>query len=343
MSVSRRSILAAGSAALLLGAAAEPAFARSVRITGSGASFPFPLYAAWFRALRSEGLRIDFQSTGSGAGVRSFINRTVDFAASDAAMTDAQMAQVPGGALVLPMTAGTIVLAYNLRGVPDLKLPRSVYPAIFMGEINRWRDPRILAANPGVEIPDLPITVVRRSDGSGTTFVLTQHLSAVSKSFRKAMGSGTTVQWPALPNFIGAPRNDGVSATVVQTPGAIGYVEWGFAKITNTPTALLENANGKFVAGDAAGGAAALATADLTSDDLRVWVLDPKADAAYPITTFTWMLFFKARGNARIAEGLRAMATWALDHGQSMASELGYVPLPQMVIDRVKAQIPNIG
>ena len=182
-------------------ALAAPAAAQT-RITGSGASFPFPLYAAWFQALRSEGLRIDYQSTGSGAGVQAFINRTVDFAASDSAMSDEQLAQVNGGALVLPMTAGTIVLAYNLPGVADLKLPRDVYPAIFTGEVTRWNDPKIVAANPGVTLPDQPITVVRRSDSSGTTFVFTKHLSAISDTFETKMGTGTTVQWPSLPTFV---------------------------------------------------------------------------------------------------------------------------------------------
>ena len=322
-------------------ALAAPAAAQT-RITGSGASFPFPLYAAWFQALRSEGLRIDYQSTGSGAGVQAFINRTVDFAASDSAMSDEQLAQVNGGALVLPMTAGTIVLAYNLPGVADLKLPRDVYPAIFTGEVTRWNDPKIVAANPGVTLPDQPITVVRRSDSSGTTFVFTKHLSAISDTFETKMGTGTTVQWPSLPTFVGAPRNDGVTATVMQTPGAIGYIEWGFAKLSNLPTALLQNKDGAYVLGAAAGGAAALASADLSGEDLRIWVQDPSGAEAYPITTFTWMLFYKSHGRPQIAEGLRQMTTWALDAGQAMAEELGYVPLPAAVIEKVRTQIPLI-
>ncbi len=322
-------------------ALAAPAGAQT-RITGSGASFPFPLYAAWFQALRSEGLRIDYQSTGSGAGVQAFINRTVDFAASDSAMSDEQLAQVNGGALVLPMTAGTIVLAYNLPGVADLKLPRDVYPAIFTGEVTRWNDPKIVAANPGVTLPDQPITVVRRSDSSGTTFVFTKHLSAISDTFETKMGTGTTVQWPSLPTFVGAPRNDGVTATVMQTPGAIGYIEWGFAKLSNLPTALLQNKDGAYVLGDAAGGAAALASAELSGDDLRIWVQDPSGAESYPITTFTWMLFYQSHGRPQIAEGLRQMANWAMDSGQAMAEELGYVPLPPVVIEKVRTQIPLI-
>ena len=210
-------------------AAVQPAAAQNVRITGSGASFPFPLYSAWFQEFgrANRGIRIDYQSVGSGAGVQALIQRTVDFAASNSAMTDEQIAQVNGGVVILPMTAGTIVLAYNLPDVKELRLPRDVYPEIFTGGITKWSDPRIAAANPGVKIPDLPITVVRRSDSSGTTFVFTQHLSAINPAFKSAVGVGTTVQWPSLPGFVGAPRNDGVTATIMQTPGAIGYIEYG--------------------------------------------------------------------------------------------------------------------
>lgn len=328
----------------LAAAAIQPAGAQNVRITGSGASFPFPLYSAWFHEFGrlNRGVRIDYQSVGSGAGVQAFINRTVDFAASDAAMSDEQIAQVNGGALVLPMTAGTIVLNYNLPGVSELKLPREVYPLIFTGEINRWRDPRIVAANPGVTLPDLGITVVRRSDSSGTTYVFTKHLSAISPAFKSAMGVGTTVQWPNLPNFVGAPRNDGVAATVLQTPGGIGYIEYGFAKLSNQPVALLENKSGKYVTANAETGAAALASADFSGDDLRIWVEDPSGADAYPITTFTWMLFYRNLDRPDVTAALRNMVEWAITDGQKMADALGYVPLPEIVVTRVRAQVPNI-
>ncbi|TVR98045.1 MAG: phosphate ABC transporter substrate-binding protein PstS, partial [Rhodospirillales bacterium] len=247
-----------------------PAAAQNVRVTGAGASFPFPLYSAWFQEFSriTPGVRVDYQSLGSGAGVQALINRTVDFGASDSAMTDEQIAQVPGGVVLLPMTAGTIVLNYNLPGVTELRLPRDVYPQIFTGDVQRWTDERIVAANPDVTLPDLPITVVRRSDSSGTTFVFTKHLSAVSPAFADAMGVGTTVQWPNRPNFVGVPRNDGVAATVMQTPGAIGYVEFGFAKLTNQPTAMLENASGNFIAATTESGQAALAAAEFEGDDM---------------------------------------------------------------------------
>jgi phosphate transport system substrate-binding protein len=321
-----------------------PSHAQNARITGSGASFPFPLYSTWFQEFgrQNRGIRIDYQSVGSGAGIQALINHTVDFAASDAAMSDEQIAQVNGGVVLLPMTAGTIVLAYNLPGVPELKLPREVYPLIFTGEVKRWNDPKIVAANPGVTIPDLGITVVRRSDASGTTFVFARHLATISPAFKAAMGFGATVQWPSLPNFVGAPRNDGVAATVLQTPGAIGYIEYGYAKLSKQPFALLQNKAGKYIRADAKSGEAALASADFTGPDLRVWVSDPDGAEAYPIATFTWMLFYRNLSKPDATEGLRKMVEWAITDGQKMADPLGYVPLPETVVKRIREEIPKI-
>src|SRR5215831_16132168 len=304
-----------------------------VRLTGSGASFPFPLYSAWFKSFSNtnKGVVVDYQSKGSGAGIQDFINRTVDFAASDAAMTDEEIAKVKDGVVLIPITAGTIVLAYNLPGVTQLKLPHDVYPDIFLGKITKWSDPRVAAANPGVKLPDLPITVVRRSDASGTNFVFTKHLSAVSPAFAKQVGFGTTVEWPASDKIVGAPKNDGVTATIKQTPGAIGYIEYGYAKLTKTPTALLQNKAGKYVEADAKTGAAALAAAKLGTD-LRGWVDDPDGADAYPIATFTWLLFYKQQ-DAKKAEILRKLVDFAATKGQAMSDSLGYIPLPAAVVD----------
>jgi len=345
----RRSFVAlsAGSGLLAASASLLPslAFAQDLRLTGAGASFPFPLYSTWFQAYgqANPDLQIDYQSTGSGAGVKSLIARTVDFAASDAAMTDEQIAEVDGGVILLPMTAGEIVLAYNLPGVSELKLPREVYPLIFLGEVTSWRDPRIVAANPGVELPDTPITAVRRSDASGTTFVFTNHLAAVSEQFKSSVTPGTNPQWPGASNLVAAPRNDGVTATVTQTPGAIGYIEWGYAKLTNTPAAILQNAAGSYVVPGGAGGSLALAGAKFNSDqDLRGWLTDPQDAQAYPVATFTWMLFYKKQEIAR-AEALRGFVEWALKDGQAMAEQLGYIPLPEAVVAKVSALVPTIG
>lgn len=317
--------------------------AANLRLVGAGASFPFPLYSTWFAEYikMTDGVQIDYQSVGSGAGVQAFINRTVDFAASDSGMTDEEMAKVEGGAVLLPMTAGEIVLAYNLPGVTGLKLPRAVYPLIFLGEVERWNDPRIAEANPGIDLPDTRITAVRRSDSSGTTFVFTKHLTAINPHFADTVGIGTNPQWPRVNNLVAAPRNDGVTATITQTRGAVGYIEWGFAKLTNTPTAELENKAGRFVAPGGEGGPAALAAAEFTPDDLRVWIEDPAAPEAYPISTFTWMLFYQKQEPEK-AEALRNFVEWALVDGQKMADHLGYIPLPTAVVEKIRALVPKI-
>ena len=314
-----------------------------LRIVGSGASFPFPLYSAWLAELNRtlSDVRFDFQAKGSGAGIQDLINRTVDFAASDAAMTPEQIGQVENGVILLPMTAGEIVLGYNLPGdLKDLKLPRDVYPDIFLARIARWNDPRIVAANPGLQLPDLPITVVRRSDSSGTNYVFTKHLSAISPAFQQQVGIGTNVVWPSSERIIAAPRNAGVAATIAQTPGAIGYIEFNFAKQSNLAIALLQNRAGNFIAAGGEGGQIALAGAEFPPD-LIVWVDDPANPKAYPIASFTWMLFYKKQ-DAKKAEYLRKMVEFGLTDGQKMADAMGFIPLPPNVIEKVRAASANI-
>ena len=220
-------------------AAFAPAVARAdeIKLIGSGASFPFPIYSTWFKAFSkaNDGVIVDYQAKGSGAGIQDLLNHTVDFAASDAGMTDEEIAKVDGGVLLLPMTAGEIVLAYNLPGVTELKLPHDVYPDIFLGNITQWNDPRIAAANPGVTLPDTKITVVRRSDSSGTTFVFTKHLSAISEAFKAAPARAPPCSGRQRPTSWRRPerwrhRDDQADA------GAIGYIEYGYAKLTKAPT-----------------------------------------------------------------------------------------------------------
>jgi phosphate transport system substrate-binding protein len=317
--------------------------AADMRLVGSGASFPFPIYSAWFKdfSRKTPGVTVDYQAKGSGAGIQDLINKTVDFAASDAAMTPEQIAQVKDGVVLLPMTAGEIVLAYNLPGAPkDLKLPRDVYPDIFLGKITNWNDPRIAAANPDIKLPDLPITVVRRSDASGTNFVFTKHLSAINPAFKEKVGSGTTVSWPSSDKFVAAPKNDGVTATVKQTPGAIGYIEYGYAKLTKANSALLQNAAGDYVAAGDASGAAALANARLPAN-LIAWVEDPAGSGSYPIVSFTWMLFYEKQDPQK-AEYLRQLVNYGLSQGQKIADSMGYIPLPESVVEKVKAASEKI-
>ena len=329
---------------LVLAVTAGPLTAQdTMRLTGSGATFPFPLYSAWFKAFstKNKNITVDYQGKGSGAGIRDFINRTVDFAASDAAMTDEEISKVPGGVQLLPMTGGEIVLGYNLPGNPKLKLPRDVYAGIFLGKITKWSDAKLKAANPGVTLPDLDITVVRRADASGTTFVFTTHLSTIDEEWKRGPGAGTTVNWPKSDKFVASPKNDGVSATIKQTPGAIGYLEYAFAKFAKVEVAQLQNKAGQYVSAGSEGGPAALAGVQLPAD-LRAWVSDPDGPKSYPIATYTWMLFYKENKDPKKAAALRSLVEYCLNDGQKLSSQMGYIPLPDNVVAAVRKASASI-
>jgi phosphate transport system substrate-binding protein len=316
----------------------------AVRLKGSGASFPFPLYGLWFKEYgkANRNVIIDYQAKGSGAGIKDFMSKTVDFAASDAAMTEEEMAAVEGGVQLLPMTAGSIVLAYNLpNGPTELKLSREAYSKIFLGKVTKWSDPVIAEANPDAKMPATDITVVRRADSSGTTFVFTQHLSAISEAWKSGPGAGTTVNWPGSDKFIASPKNDGVAATIKQTPGAIGYIEYGFAELGKLPVASLENQSGKFIKPSLESGQAALAGVELPQD-LRAWLPDPSGEEAYPIVTYTWMVFYKKYDDPKKAEALRNVVKYCLTDGQKMSGKMGYIPLPDNVVQVVSAALDNI-
>ena len=341
----RRVSIAVVLVALVLTLAVPPAPAQdSLRLTGSGATFPFPLYSAWFKAFsgKNKTVTVDYQGKGSGAGIRDFINRTVDFAASDAAMTDEEISKVPGGVQLLPMTGGEIVLGYNLPGNPKgLKLPRDVYTGIFLGKITKWSDPKLKAANPGVTLPDQDITVVRRADASGTTFVFTSHLSAISEEWNKGPGSGTTVNWPKSDKFVASPKNDGVTATIKQTPGAIGYIEYAFAKFSKVERAQVQNKAGQFVAPGGDGGPAALASVQLPAN-LRAWISDPEGAKSYPIATYTWMLFYKENKDPKKAAAICQLVEYCLTDGQKASHQMGYIPLPESVVAVVRKSASSI-
>jgi phosphate transport system substrate-binding protein len=329
---------------LVLAFTAGPLTAQdTMRLTGSGATFPFPLYSAWFKAFstKNKNITVDYQGKGSGAGIRDFINHTVDFAASDAAMTDEEISKVPGGVQLLPMTGGEIVLGYNLPGNPKLKLPRDVYAGIFLGKITKWSDAKLKAANPGVTLPDLDITVVRRADASGTTFVFTTHLSTIDEEWKRGPGAGTTVNWPKSDKFVASPKNDGVSATIKQTPGAIGYLEYAFAKFAKVEVAQLQNKAGQYVSAGGEGGPAALAGVQLPAD-LRAWVSDPDGPKSYPIATYTWMLFYKENKDPKKAAALRSLVEYCLNDGQKLSSQMGYIPLPDNVVAAVRKASASI-
>ncbi|MCC3408960.1 MAG: phosphate ABC transporter substrate-binding protein PstS [Microcoleus sp. PH2017_10_PVI_O_A] len=321
------------------------ALASDVAITAAGASFPAPLYQRWFQDFNkiNPKVQINYQSVGSGAGVEQFTKGTVDFGASDTGMKDDEIAKVPAdkGVILLPMTAGSIVIGYNLPDVPELKLPRDVYTEIFQGKITKWNDPKIAAANPGAKLPDQNITVVHRSDGSGTTAVFTKHLSAISPDWKTAVGDGKTVEWPKTGTFIGAKGNEGVTAQILQTAGSFGYIEYGYAKNNNVKFASLQNKAGTFVVPTDDSASAALATVPLP-EDLRAFIEDPEGAQSYPIVTYTWMLVPKKVADPNKAKTIEAMVEYGLNEGQKVSSELGYVPLPQSVKEKVAAAADGI-
>jgi phosphate transport system substrate-binding protein len=311
-----------------------------VTLQGAGATFPAPLYQRWFSDYNKlhPDIQINYQALGSGAGIKQFIGGLVNFGASDAAMTDDELGQVKEGAVLLPMTAGSVVFAYNLPGVSELRLSREAYAGIFLGTIKTWNDPKITAANPGVALPSTAVTPVTRSDGSGTTFVFTNHLSAISEPWKSGPGAGTTINWPA---GVAGKGNAGVTALIKQTPGAIGYVEFGYAKQTGMPMALLENKSGKYVKADLASEQAALAGVELPAN-LRVWVPDPAGAEAYPIVTYTWLLCYRHYAKPAVAATIKSVVQYGLTDGQKVSDELGYIPLPAPVVAKVQAAVEQI-
>jgi phosphate transport system substrate-binding protein len=313
---------------------------KSVSLTGAGASFPAPLYQRWFSEYNKQNpnIQVTYQSVGSGAGVEQFIQKTVDFGASDVAMSDEEIAKVDQGVVLLPMTAGSIVFAYNLPGVENLKLSRQVYVDILLGKITKWNDPAIKAVNPDANLPDQNITAVYRSDGSGTTGVFTQHLSAISPEWEKAVGNGKTVDWKT---GVGAKGNEGVTAQILQTEGSIGYVEYGYAKQQEIPIATLENKAGQYIAPSSESAANALSAVTLP-ENLRAFITDPEGEASYPIVSYTWLLAYKSYDNPEKLQAFKDVVGWSLTDGQAYAEELGYIPLPNNVVEKVEAALGTI-
>jgi phosphate transport system substrate-binding protein len=352
-------------AATLLGCITVLSFASSAhavqQLHGAGASFPFPLYAAWFMqfsrdaAVRahynSAGTRVSYEAASDAAGIEALVSATVDFAASDTPVSDQDIERVEGGVVPLPMTAGEVVLAYNLPGVAALKLPRAVYPRIFAGAITSWNDPAIAEANPGVALPAQPITVVVRADAARASAVLSAHLSAIDTAFRDAVGESRSPEWPQHDHLVRAPMNDGVTAQLTRTPGAIGYVEYGYARLAGlTQLALLENKAGNFVAAGPASGTDAIAGSRFPEatlpggvPDLRLRLLDPEAEGAYPITSLSWMLFYATGYEGDRLTAVRDLINYcASADAQRQAEPLGYVPLPDTLLERVRKAAESI-
>lgn len=316
------------------------ATAMAQQLSGAGASFPAPLYQRWgveFNKLHPS-VQVNYQSVGSGAGVKNFIQGVVDFAASDAALSDEEIAKVPNGVVLIPATAGSIVIAFNLPGVPELKLSRDAYVGIFLGTVKKWNDPIIAKDNSGVKLPDQAINVAYRSDGSGTTFVFTKHLSTISPEFKDKIGEDKSVAWPV---GAGGKGNEGVTALIKQTPGTVGYVEYGYAKNNGLSMAALQNKSGTFVPANDETGAATLASVELPAN-LRIWPTDPTGTNDYPIATFTWLALYKKYPDAAKLKALKEFVTYGLTEGQKYAPELGYISLPAPVVEKAKAALATI-
>ena len=332
----RRAVLAAAVVGLgALGACSGSA--DGVSLIGTGASFPAPLYVAWtdeYTQRVDPDVRIDYTAKGSSGGIKDVTEELVDFAGSDRAMSDDQLAAVADGTgrkiRMLPMTAGGVVVVYRLAEVDELRVSRDALAGIYLGEVTRWNDPVLTAANPGVELPDREIFVVRRAEGSGTTYAFTNHLAAISPKWREKYGASMSPDWPV---GVGGKKNDGVAALVQQTPGSIGYVELSFARSAGLDTARLQNAAGNYVEPSIANFQAALASSDLP-DNMRLFLPDPAGATAWPIVTYSWMLVYD-RYPADKLEVLRSFLRFCLGEGQSYSEQLGYVPLPENVTARV--------
>jgi phosphate transport system substrate-binding protein len=341
----KSSALVLAAASLLLSCTSSSS---EMTLQGSGATFPAPLYKRWFIEYYGAhpSVRINYSPIGSGAGIRQFTAGLTSFGASDAGMSRKEIAKLPrkyGGVLLLPMTAGEIALSYNLPLAAPVRLSRRAYVKIFLREITKWNDPEIARDNPGVDLPDEKITVVTRADSSGTTFAFTTHMSAVAKALdiEWTPGVDKSVPWR---ESIAAQGNDGVAALIELTPGAIGYVEYGYAKLAHLRMAALENRSHEFIVPDESGkaGERALEAAEIP-EDLQIRVPDPAMSGAYPIVTYTWVLCRRHYDDAREMATLKALLLDCLtDSKQEVAEQLGYLKLPKRVIDRLRAELDKV-
>ncbi|HET7600201.1 MAG TPA: phosphate ABC transporter substrate-binding protein PstS [Gemmatimonadales bacterium] len=330
---------ASGGAAGRAGAAASGA-----DLNGAGATFPNPIYAKWFDAYaRQTGVRINYQSIGSGGGIRQFIEGTVDFGATDGPMTDEQVRAVQGNVVHLPTVLGAVVLTYNLSGLAGtrLKLDGAAIADIFQGEITRWNDQRLAALNPGVRLPDADVIVVHRSDGSGTTYIFTDYLAKASRAWASSVGRSTSVKWPI---GLGGKGNEGVTQQVKLTDGAIGYIELVYAVANGLPYAQVRNRSGAFVEPTLASVTAAAASAGLAAGtDFRVSITDAPGADAYPVASFTWLLVHKTPRDSAKAAKLKGFLDWMLQPAaQRMAADLGYAPLPESVIELERKRLAEL-
>ena len=317
-----------------------------LKLNGAGATFPYVIYSKWFDEYHKlTGIEFNYQSIGSGGGIKQVIEGTVDFGASDAPMKDEQIKQVKEKQgteiLHIPTVMGAVVVTYNIKGVSKgLKLTPDVLADIFLGKITKWNDSRLTKINSGMKLPDEPIFVTHRSDGSGTTNIFTGYLTKVSKNWANKVGQGTSVRWPV---GLGGKGNEGVAGIVKQTDGSIGYVELAYAEKNNLPYASLKNKAGNFVMPtfDAVSAAAAGFIKDMPAD-LRVEITNADGKDSYPISGFTWLLIYKDMKNKQKAKAIVDFLKWAVTDGEKFAKDLYYAPLPKEVVELDKKKIAEI-
>ncbi len=301
-------------------------------VNGAGATFPYPLYSKWFDEFhkRNPDLQINYQSIGSGGGIRQTLDGTVDFGATDGPMTDGQMKSASIPILPLPTALAHVVPTFDLTGVEHLRFTPDVSAGVFLGKITHWNDPAIGKENPGVALPAAAIVPIHRSDGSGTTYIFTDYLSKVSPEWQKSVGRGTSVSWPV---GLGGKGNEGVAGLVKQTPNAMGYVELIYAVQNKLPYGHVRNRSGVFVEAtlDSVTSAAAAAAASMP-EDFRVSITDPSGADAYPIASFTWLLVPTRIKDGDKAAAIKKFLVWMLADGQQFTSPLNYAPLPASVV-----------
>ena len=320
---------------------AVPAIAQTT-LNGAGATFPYPIYSKWFseyHKLHPE-IQINYQSIGSGGGIRQVINGTVDFGASDGPMTDEMLKEAKSKILHMPTVLGADVPAYNIPGVSgELKFTPQALAGIFLGKITKWNDKEIASANPGVSLPDRDIVVVHRSDGSGTTYIWTDYLSKVSTDWQSQVGKGASVRWPI---GLGGKGNEGVAGSIRQLQGSIGYVELVYAVQNNIPYGSVKNAAGNFMKASLDSVTAAAASSQKMPADFRVSITNAPGKDAYPISSFTWLLIPEQSKDAAKGKILADFLNWMVTDGQKMTAALSYAPLPEGVVQKEKEAIKQV-
>jgi phosphate transport system substrate-binding protein len=327
---------------ILLFAFCSTGLAKEIELTAAGATFPYPLYSKMFDVYnQNHGVKVNYQAIGSGGGIRQLINKTVDFGGSDAIMSEKDLAEASAPVLHIPTCAGSVVITYNLPGNAQLRFTPDVIADIFLGRINKWNDQRILAINPGVKLPDMNITVVHRSDGSGTTNIFSDYLSKVSPEWKEKVGAGTSLSWPT---GLGGKGNPGVAGLVQQTPGSIGYVELIYALQNKMPYGMVKNKKGNFVTATLASTSKA---ADINlPDDMKVSLTDSDAPEGYPISGFTWILVYKEQNygdrSEEKAKEVVKLLWWMTHEGQKYAEPLQYAPLSKKADEKAEHLIKSI-